>query len=432
MCGMGGFIGDKVADSDLILMRNIGLLNMFRGEHSTGMFDVTPGQKVPVKYHKRAVDSVSFIASNYYNAWNTRWKDSKPVALAYHCRHATQGKVSSENAHPFHKGNVIGMHNGTIFSKFTNRNDFDTDSETIFHNIDTLGLEKTLSELSEKDPAYALVWYDLKKRTMNIIRNEKRPLHYSWMLGTFFWSSERRHLEMAYEGAGYKATPVINAFEPFHLYSFDLQEKNFTTYKKRKIEEAVEPMYTTSKSYSTYSPKVRSISELVVMGKTEHELKHWQSHAYNNWDEKTDKWYTDWAFDELKKAREAEEEKSNVVPFKADDLPFEKAEEKSGGKSGRRFLVGPGLMSEATESAYRAKLKQGCQCCGEKTGFDDAVFWVNNSDYLCLDCTENLVTDNKHWIRHNMFYTDEQLAQLEKDYYTHVENENKGVGAIIN
>lgn len=65
-----------------------------------------------------------------------------------HCRAASVGDVTVENAHPFHIGSVVGAHNGGIrnwnqLNKEYNR-DFDVDSQHIFAHIDE---QRPLKEL---------------------------------------------------------------------------------------------------------------------------------------------------------------------------------------------------------------------------------------------------------------------------------------------
>lgn len=96
-----------------------------------------------------------------------------------HNRAATIGDKSRINAHPFKCGSITGVHNGTLdkesFFELAARLDqtYGTDSETIFQHIETYGIEDTVPRLQG---AYALVWYNSKAQSLNMIKNYKRPL----------------------------------------------------------------------------------------------------------------------------------------------------------------------------------------------------------------------------------------------------------------
>jgi hypothetical protein len=431
MCGMGGMIGSTVLDMDLEAVRNIGMVNMLRGEHSTGMFDYVPKSATkPVHYWKKAVDSLSFINTVYYNQWNTRWKDTKPQVIAYHCRHATQGKVNPENAHPFLCGNILGMHNGTIPKDFTNRKKFDTDSEALFYNINKMGLRAALDDIKDDDPAYALCWIDFQDKSVNFIRNTKRPLHYARYLGNFFWSSDKKHLEVALAANGYKTTPNVVEFEPYNLYSFKLADLDSKVdYKKELIEEAKEPVKTYG--YNNYSSDVYcsyDLKKLESWGRTKKENEKYINSSFNKHDEVTGLYFTEWQYEEIQKLR-AKEKPSNVIPIAPhangiveetdplnDPLPFSMEDTKKL-PGHQKFFVGPGFHSECTEAAYRSKLKKGCEVSGYKATIHDTVFWITNNEYISFDEAEGIVLNAKHWCRDAAYFTPEQLAQLEKDYY---------------
>lgn len=431
MCGIGGMIGTNIQDIDIEVVRNLGLLNMLRGEHSTGMFDFVPKAEKPIKYWKRKVDSILFINDVFYPTWNDRWGEkTRPNVIAYHCRHATQGTISQANAHPFHKGSIIGMHNGTIAKSFENRKKFDTDSEALFHNIDAVGVHEALKDIKWSDPAYALVYLNIKDSTLNFIRNTKRPLHYNKYLGTFFFSSDAKHLEVACAGNGYKTVPVSTPFKPYTLYSFDLKDKNYkmTMTDLEGIDDYTQTTtvgYTSNYSYSFDASEDR----IVGWGVSDEDKEKGYNQAYSHYDSVSGKWFTEYQINRLKEIRaskntteeakqpsvekkKTEEVKSSVVPFvggKAkDDEKF--------------FRVGPGYHSECTESAYRSKLKRGCEVCGEKASIHDKAYWIASNEYLCDDCAGEIVLNTQHWVRDHAYLKPEQLAQLEKDYYSQQEN----------
>lgn len=437
MCGMAGFISGNTIPNDLTILRNLLLLNTFRGEDSTGMFDCVPGGKPLVKFWKSDMHPNYFLTEQFYTTWEQRWKKDKPMFAAIHCRAATQGKISKTNAHPFKCGNILGMHNGTIGKTFLNRDKFDTDSEAIFHNIDTLGLKPALKAIQDADPAFALVWYDLKNKTLNFIRNSKRTLAYTKSYGdTIYWSSDPKHLEMGVAAASYtKATPVTTLFTIGRLYTIDITKKEpvFTT---EDIEEAEEPVTSYfSSGYSPFDPSKTSVDHWESCGKTSAEVQGKQWGAYKSYDKKSKKWYTDYQYGELLKAREREKKALVTVPNNVvemtfnnknnsyekkeeplnDDLPFELSSGASG--TAKEYAVGPGFKSMATEAAYKAKIKRGCACCGSGVTVHDQIFWLDMHDFLCLDCAEELVfAKETHWLKQYNLCSEAQQLSLATDY----------------
>lgn len=104
-------------------------------------------------------------------------------AILGHNRSMTEGGLTVKNCHPFyHTGaysnGILGMHNGTITYESKLRmkdSSFGTDSECIIKNIAEEGPEATLAKIGGTS-SYTLVWYDVKDHSINMTRNEKRPL----------------------------------------------------------------------------------------------------------------------------------------------------------------------------------------------------------------------------------------------------------------
>lgn len=95
-----------------------------------------------------------------------------------HTRFATIGdKGADKNAHPFKKGNFIGVHNGSIYNHEDIAELIDSeaevDSEVLYEMIAKFGLRKTLPLLQG---ILALSYYDLRDKSIYLYRNNK-PLH---------------------------------------------------------------------------------------------------------------------------------------------------------------------------------------------------------------------------------------------------------------
>ena len=204
MCGQGGVAGTVTVLAEQEFQKNL-IYNSTRGVDSTGAASVKRDNEKDGK-------PLVFVAKeigNPYNLFDVRRNKETDFgdimaqnqrALLGHCRAKTIGGASRKNAHPFYINDIVGTHNGTLTpwtqKKLSGYDTMDTDSEAIFNEIDQFGIAETVKKFGEADDAYALVWYDLKDNTINMLRNTKRPLWYGFSkdYGMIFWSSLRGHL----------------------------------------------------------------------------------------------------------------------------------------------------------------------------------------------------------------------------------------------
>lgn len=122
-----------------------------------------------------------------------------PQIIIGHTRLPTKGGNTIENVHPHMKTNVSGVHNGTMHKvdgTYVGANE--SDSNLLYRAISEKGLRETLAN---SDGAYALVFIDYKKGTLNFIRNSQRPLYFAkeaWgsKAQTLYWASERSFLNL--------------------------------------------------------------------------------------------------------------------------------------------------------------------------------------------------------------------------------------------
>lgn len=187
MCGIVGMAGDfsyqeKDAFTDMLTVCQV------RGRDSTGVFSVRYNDEV--RWMKDIGSPERLIDSKHYDKWLL---EGVPKVLVGHCRHKTTGAVNRHNAHPFEIDHIIGVHNGTLVSayKMKHNAEYDVDSQVLYRNIAEYGIEEAISEIPDGS-AYALVWWDSKEKTLNFLRNEKRPLYFTWSsdLKTLLWASE--------------------------------------------------------------------------------------------------------------------------------------------------------------------------------------------------------------------------------------------------
>lgn len=354
MCGMSGIMSTSMIDNEIELARRLLILNMFRGEDSTGMFDYMPKEKDTnqINYWKTTDHPVDFVKNTFGLQKTERWKTNKPQLIATHCRAATQGKLTDKNAHPFCFKTLIGMHNGTISKDFANRKKFGTDSEALFYNIEHAGLADALKEIRSLDPAFALVWLNWKEGTLNFIRNGRRPLSYVYMYvnKTIAWSSEGEHIKLASTtSSGYQSIKETIAFKPYIHYSIKLDANSyeFTEIEIPEAKEKVETVYYSNAGFPNWNMYGRDEGEYSAWDPTTNTYRsntsstsasvedptYWEafgrdtgetSYAHTCFDNITKKWFAPYAFGELEKTRKAKALKAeqeatttNVATFPA-------------------------------------------------------------------------------------------------------------------
>ena len=177
MCGIIGIVTPKLTVPHENFVQQALIADMLRGFDSTGMAALN---EAGWQWSKKAVNGVDFIALKE----DTPLQDctlNKPAAIIGHNRAATKGKVNGANSHPFHHGDIIGVHNGTLRSYHNLDNTtFGTDSECLYHHLSKNGLVDTLENITG---AWCLVWLNTKEDTLNIIRNDERPMSIAHLEG---------------------------------------------------------------------------------------------------------------------------------------------------------------------------------------------------------------------------------------------------------
>jgi predicted glutamine amidotransferase len=331
MCGLVGVVGKGSLAADRFF-KVLLQLDVVRGEHSTGVLLVSSGGSESV--HK-AVGAPSELYDSI--KFNKSLSLQNNVMLG-HNRYASCGAINKRNAHPFVHGNITGAHNGTITTqhKLLDYVDFKVDSDNILYNISKVGIQATTPLLGG---AYALTWWDSDERTINIVRNDERPMYYAYSRDrlNFFWASEKWMLQVASEKS-HIVLGNINKLQVAKHISLNVPLEFQSTYPMlapMKIQEVVEYVI----------PKPRK--------------------------------------------------------YKKSSTKSSRGSTKNGGKSKKKpTLVGGTDVSEeayhlvsvngkpVTNTRYLRITRCGCMACGVKPQLSESpdLYWLNNEQHLCIDC----------------------------------------------
>ena len=198
-------------------------------------------------------------------------KAAESRVMLGHTRAATVGKISKDNSHPFLVGNVLGVHNGSIYN-YRDLNEkygrtFEVDSQQIFAHIND-GLD-----LTEID-GYGTFFYTLQSeewKNIYLARTNSGSL----CVGRFYkdrkhtehfvtvWASEKRAVSMAADIIGAYWTEVD--IKPKNVYfigetgeiynkeqEFNVESSSIVTYKCWNRNSSVSSSAKMAEDYNTY------------------------------------------------------------------------------------------------------------------------------------------------------------------------------------
>jgi hypothetical protein len=197
MCGIWSILSKNktgMFPSEQKLIKPLMLLTSLRGEHSTGIFNVTNRFKENRLYYtqmKEVGNPFRLIYEKGFQDIVDPDVDNDLLALVGHGRHATKGTINKENAHPFQSKHIVLIHNGTITSGLTVP-EKGTDSEEICKYLATH--DNLQDFIDNVRGAYALIWFNTNDLTINYLRNYQRPLHYMETANAIIHASDKETL----------------------------------------------------------------------------------------------------------------------------------------------------------------------------------------------------------------------------------------------
>ena len=187
MCGIVGMAGD-LAYQDKEIFKDLLTVCQLRGTDSTGAIRVKQDNSVG---WCKAVGLPDVLMNLKH--WENQIENGLGKAYIGHCRAKTVGKNHVNNAHPFDFDNVVGVHNGTLrgWSTDADAKNHEVDSSWLYNQIAEKGVKEAVENL-DNDGAWALVWWDRERNSLNFLRNSRRPLWFAWDKDKkkLFWASE--------------------------------------------------------------------------------------------------------------------------------------------------------------------------------------------------------------------------------------------------
>ena len=235
MCGLVGIAGDLNGNIDRV-MKPLLVFDSLRGEDSTGVAFIHK-MKNSTAVVKQVGDPFELFREGKFD---TNMKRLNRAVIG-HNRYATTGAVNRHNAHPFEFDTLIGVHNGTLRSKYKlpDHMDFKVDSAALYNAIEMIGLKAAIAPLGGDGNAWSLVWWDKLEETLNFLRNAERPM---WMVRSedgkqLFWASERWMLDIALSRAGVKFGAPFCTDEDMH-YSVHIDDKGVMHKPRMEVVKA--------------------------------------------------------------------------------------------------------------------------------------------------------------------------------------------------
>ena len=227
---MFGVAGPNIVKPELQAVRDLCVVSSLRGLDSTGTASFSRGKKGKYVYSisKSIYSSSEWIQTKQgHQVFDT---GQGTVTLIGHCRAATIGEITHDNAHPFMAEHLIGAHNGTIHTLGKGTK---TDSEELYGLIASKGIDEVVQN-NVGNGAYALTWLNIKDITLNVLRNDQRSLFWCKTIGNvIFWASEAEFLALAMMR---NKITIKGDIEPFKVDTLYTLPVNSTEWETREVK----------------------------------------------------------------------------------------------------------------------------------------------------------------------------------------------------
>lgn len=218
MCGLSGAMSSSLSWQEEGIFKDLLNISSLRGYEGSG---VIISQKQILKRNPliRSLRT-PFISGALANSPELAelFRPSCNIAIG-HARWPTKGGTDIKAVHPHRSGHIVGVHNGTMNRVAGVDVKDQSDSAMLFESIAKIGVAETIKESSG---AYALVWIDEQKQTVNFLRNGQRTLYFKnvgWNknINTLYWASEQSMLDFVFKRT-YKGDNTWDTFLPIDTW----------------------------------------------------------------------------------------------------------------------------------------------------------------------------------------------------------------------